>query len=347
MSEQLSSKPRLLMIDGLGVIIAQNSLPAVNAIVDHNTYPIGVYLTTMNLIRIWTEKFKPTKIIFNLDGPEAGERRRQIYPDYKNGRIIKKRESKVEIMEGEDNIVYGVEGAYQNQMIKIFEFIKLLPITMLMVPYAEADDVIANMALKNKDEFDVIIIANDRDYLQLIQPGIFVYRWREKKLYGIKEIEDEFKIKPSNFIFRKIMLGDKGDKVKGIKGVGEDTFNCFNSMLLENECKDIKEFLELIKSLKTDEFKTREKNAIAKTLLLEDDMNLAYALMKLDENSINEEQREIVKIQLEEQKINKLSLMAAKVKMFKTSFGKLYRNFNDDVWLSSFKFVKNHLPLKY
>ena len=98
--------------------MAQN---AVSHIEDGNGQPIGMQLTTLNMIRTFVELFKPTKIFFMLDGPDAGERRRQLYPDYKGKRGIKERKSKVRIMEGEDNMVYGVEGAFQNQLIKKLE----------------------------------------------------------------------------------------------------------------------------------------------------------------------------------------------------------------------------------
>lgn len=343
----MSEKPKILLIDFFNVVIAQNSLPAVNAIVDYNTYPIGVYLTVLNQIKIFTEKFKPKKLIIAVDGPDAGERRRQIFPEYKNKRLMKKRVAKVEIMDGEDNIVYGVEGAYQNQLIKIYEFLKLLPCTTLMCPYAEADDIIAYLALKNQEEFDIVIVSNDKDYLQLVNKNISVWRWSEKKLYQEKEIEQIFKILSKNFIFRKIALGDVGDNVAGLKGIGSETFKCLEPSLLSNEYNDIQEFLELLKTLNLEGFKTREKNAIKKALLMENEMNLAYSLMKLDENCIFPEQREVLKMQIEEQMGKKLSYMQAKVKMFKSQFGKLHKGFNDDIWLNTFKFILANVEIKY
>ena len=336
-------KQKLLLIDGWNVIIAQN---AVAHIEDHNTYPIGMYLTTLNQIKVFVEKFKPAKVVFTLDGPDSGERRRELLPEYKNGRHVKKRESKVQIMEGEDNIVFGVEGAFQNQLIKIYEFLKLLPVSLVILPGCEADDTIAYLALKNKEEYDVVIISNDKDYLQLIQEGISVYRWKAKKLYGVPEFISEFNILPENYIYRKIIMGDTGDVVKGIKGIGEKTFKLLEKPLRETVYKDIHEFLEMIKNLDKSEFKTKERNALNAALETEEQMSLSYSLMKLNEKGVSENEIQILKSQLEQQESKGLARLSAKVKMSKNFFNKLYKGFNDDKWLQTFAFLRPNIKIK-
>ncbi|MEO6305060.1 MAG: hypothetical protein ABIP51_18020 [Bacteroidia bacterium] len=343
-----SSKERLLLIDGLNVMIANNAVGL--HLVDYNTFPINMLLGSLNTIRTLIEKFKPTKVIFALDGPDAGERRRKIFPDYKGGRRMKKRESKVQIMEGEENIVYGVEGGFQNQFIKIYEFLKLLPVTTLMVPYCEADDVISYLALKNKDEKECIIVSNDKDYLQLIQPGIMVYRWKTKKLYDNKTFLDEFKIPAENYIFQKIMLGDTGDKVPGVTGVGEKTFEKLEGLLTEMICKDMSEFTLLLEHILNDAetvLKTKEKNAFRNSLIQKDKMDLGYSIMKLDETCMIDEQIEILKLQVDEQENKGFSRLSCKLKMSKNCFNKLYNGFNDDKWLQPFMFVKAGIKINY
>jgi 5'-3' exonuclease len=328
---------RILLLDGWNIAIAMN---AVTHIEDHNTYPIGMFLGTMNQIRTLVDRFKPTKVIFVLDGPEAGERRRSLYPEYKGGRRMKARESKVQIMEGEDNMVFGVEGAFQNQLIKIYEFLKLLPVSVVMIPYCEADDAISYLALENKEEADCIIISNDRDYMQLIQSGIMVYRWKAKKLYDSAELEKEFGIKAENFIFRKIMLGDVSDKVEGVTGIGEKTFKRLEKPLTEIVCKDMSDFQELLENMDYSECNTKERNAIKKSLEQKEKMQLAYKIMKLDENCMMTEQRELLKMQIAEQKNKGFSRLSAKLKMQSNFFNKLYNGFNDDKWLQPFAFVR-------
>jgi len=334
-------KSNVLYLDAYNLLIATN---AVSYMTDGNSNPCGMYIISLNLIRTFIEKFKPIKVFFVLDGPEAGQRRRELYPNYKNKRRVTERESKVQIMEGDDNMVYGVEGAFQNQMIKIYEFLKLLPITVVSIPFAEADDVISYLSLKNKEEFENIIISNDRDYLQLIQEGIQVYRWKMKKLYTEKDFIEEHIILPSNYIYKKILLGDTSDVIEGIKGIGKKTFDNFASQLSQNTFENIDVFFEHFKVYDFTGYKTREKNAF-QTAFKEENKNtmqILYDLMKLDEKCMTEEQIGLLKEQIEEQYPKVYSRFVARAKLLKDVFSKLYNGFDEDKWLQPFVFVKNN-----
>src|ERR1700749_247220 len=100
---------KILLIDAWNVIISQN---AVSNIVDHNSNPIGRYLGVINQIRLFTDKFKPAKIFFVLDGPNAGERRRKLFADYKGKRRVTARKSKVVFKDDEGDDVFEVDGAF-------------------------------------------------------------------------------------------------------------------------------------------------------------------------------------------------------------------------------------------
>lgn len=331
---------RVLYLDGFNILIAQNAIAHIE---DGNGNPCGMYLTTLNMIRTFVDKFKPTKVFFILDGPEAGERRRQLFPDYKNKKRITSRKSKVQIMEGDDNMVYGVEGAFQNQLIKLYEFLQLLPVTTCMVPYGEADDLIAYLALKNKDDFENIIISNDKDYLQLVQPGISVYRWKIKKLYNVDSFSEEMKILASNYIFQRILFGDTSDFIKGVKGVGKKTFERLQPGLLEKDYgNNIEGFVDFLKTMDLSHCNTRERNAIQKITTDEniEKMIMSFKLMKLNEECMLEEQVELMKLQIDEQLEKGLQGMAARVKMKRNYFNKLYNGFNEDKWIHPFIFVK-------
>lgn len=338
------NKERILFIDMWNIMIAMNSTVYIE---DHNTYPVGMYIGTINQIRVLIDRIKPTKVICVFDGHEAGERRRQLYPEYKGGRRVKERKSKVRIMEGEDNMVYGVDGAFQNQLIKTFDFLKLLPVTTVILPYAEADDTISYLALKNKNYHDCFIVSNDKDYLQLIQKGISVYRWKEKKMYDETFFKETFKINVENYIFMKIMLGDTSDRVKGITGIGQKTFAKLNNYLCEKVYNNPEHFYELIENLDYSLLSTREKNSFKKVLEQKETFELCYKIMKLDENCLLDEQVQILALQLQEQADKKLARLSINVKMQKTPFNKLYNGFNIDQWIRPFFFLKSSEIIKY
>lgn len=336
---------RLILIDAFNLLIAQN---AVSNISDYNGNSIGMYLTTLNMIRTFTDRFKPAKIIFVLDGPNAGERRRRLYPNYKGKRRVTNRESKVAMIGENDQIsAHTDEGGFQRQMEQIYEFLKLLPISVVTIPYCEADDVISYLALKNKEVGESIIISNDRDYMQLIQKNILVYRWRTKKLYDEQELIREFHIQPKNFIFRKILLGDESDMIGGIKGVGEKTFEGLQPIFLNesNTFENVGDVIHHFEQLDVSSFKKREQTAIKKVVEQKNNMLLLYQIMKLDEDCMKLNQREILRMQLGEQVNKGFSRMQAKIQMQKSQFNKLYVGFNDDKWLQPFAFLKQGIEI--
>jgi len=343
-----SNKPRLMLIDAWNIMIAQNS---VANIIDENTMQIGMYVSTMNMIRTFVDKFKPTKIIFAMDGPQAGERRRQLYSGYKAGRRVKAKTSSIIIKEGEeidDYTKYTSQGSFTFQMERIFNFLKNLPITTVIAPYCEGDDLITYLSLKNKDEFECTIISGDQDYCQLIQDGISVYNWRTKAYYNREKFMENYHILPENYIFMKILLGDSSDEVKGVKGIGKKTFPYFYEMLSAEVYDNVSEFVAATKLMDLEKIDTRSRNAI-KNFWAEDaveNMFLLYQVMKLDENCLKLHHIDILRSQVEEQEVRGFSRIKAGITMQKHCFNKLYNGFNSDKWLQPFVFVKANVKIK-
>lgn len=345
--EENKVRPRLLLIDMWNIAIGMN---ATTNIVDGNSEQIGMYLGTLNMIRTCVDKLKPNKIVLAFDGPEAGERRRKIYPGYKAGRRVKAKTSTVTIQEDDDEQTkFTSSDAFTNQLIKIYDFCKLLPVSTVMVPYCEGDDLIAYLAEKNKEVFDVNIVSSDKDYCQLIQPTIKVYNWREKTLYTEEIFFNKFNISSRNYIYMKILLGDSSDEVKGVKGIGKSTFPIFHNMLNEAVYDNVGEFVEGVKTIDTAELKTREKNAL-KNLFLEEtvkEMFLLFQVMKLDENCLKLQHITMLREQIDQQEGKVLGRMMAYVEMKRNSFGKLYPSFNPEKWIQPFAFVRGQDKIQY
>jgi|GEM_PF-2097801 len=333
-------KKRILYLDMWNIMLAAN---ATGYMSDQNSNPISMYLISANCIRTFVDKFKPEKVFVIFDGPNAGERRRKLHSNYKNKRRVK--ESKINIGADEKDL-YEVEGSFNNQLGKLYEFCKLLPVTLIMVPYCEADDIISYLTLKNKEDYENIIISNDRDYMQLIQEGIMVYRWKAKILYDQQKFTEEFGIKSENFIYRKIIMGDISDVIEGVKGIGEKTFERLKPILNENVYPQLQDFFEAIEKFDYKDCATREKNAIMNAMAQRDKMILSYRLMKLDTDCVLPHHIEMIKLQIEEQKTKVLKKLSAKLKVQKDSFNKLYNGFNDERWLQPFFFLKSTAEIK-
>ena len=98
----------------------------------------------------------------------------------------------------------------------------------------EADDVIGTIAQKayniehkTKNEIEVVIVTGDRDILQLVNDRVRVFMpvkgLSEGKIYGEREVEEKFGIKPSQMIDYKALVGDPSDNYKGVAGIGPKT----------------------------------------------------------------------------------------------------------------------------
>lgn len=341
-------KDRILLIDSWNILIAQN---AVAHILDRNTMQIGMYLSTMNMIRTFVDKFKPQKIIFAMDGPQAGERRRQLYSGYKAGRRVKAKTSSIILREGEeanDYTKYSSQSAFTFQLERTFEFLKNLPVSTVIVPYCEGDDLISYLALENKDEFDCIIVSRDKDYFQLIQPGISVYNWKEKVLYNESVFFEKYKILSQNYIFMKILLGDSSDEVKGVVGIGKKTFPIFEEILMKEIYPTVTEFVEATRLMDIDSLPTKQRNAV-KSLWEEDtvkNMFLLFRVMKLDQECLKLQHIEMLRTQLEEQNKKGCGQLMAKIVMMKHEFNKLYNGFNPDKWIQPFIHIKPNIKIK-
>lgn len=92
----------------------------------------------------------------------------------------------------------------------------------------EADDVIGTLAKEAEQQgLDVEILSGDLDPLQLVSDKIKVMSIRkgltDTVLYGKKEVEERFGLKPEQLIDYKALKGDASDNIPGVPKVGEKT----------------------------------------------------------------------------------------------------------------------------
>ena len=87
----------------------------------------------------------------------------------------------------------------------------------------EADDIIGHLSKQLADNYGskVFIVSSDKDFIQLVNENIVVYRPIEKDYYTTDTVVSKFGIPASNFILYKVLMGDNSDKVPGVKGLGE------------------------------------------------------------------------------------------------------------------------------
>lgn len=102
-------------------------------------------------------------------------------------------------------------------------------IPILEVPGFEADDVIGTLATKagNLDGIDTFMMTPDKDYGQLVQEHVRMYKPRHDggfDILGVEEIKEKYGIdSPSKVIELLALMGDSADNFPGCPGVGEKT----------------------------------------------------------------------------------------------------------------------------
>lgn len=212
--EELPTHERYLLIDGLNLFFRNFS--AINTI-NSNGVHIGGLGGFFRSLGALIRHIQPTQVYIAFDGVGSSNHRKNIIPEYKANRNIT-RVTKHELFE---NIEEEDESKI-DQIVRIIQYLKTLPVKTISLPRVEADDIIAYLSstLPTQPEDRVFIVSSDKDYLQLVTEQIIVYRPVEREYYTKDIVKEKFGVNPSNFLLYKLLIGDNSDGITGIKGLG-------------------------------------------------------------------------------------------------------------------------------
>jgi DNA polymerase-1 len=115
-----------------------------------------------------------------------------------------------------------------NQLPRIYEAVKAFNIHSCRMPGFEADDIIGTLAVEGaKKGYDVWCVTSDKDYFQLVNDRIKIYRPKsgneEPERFGREEVKEKFGVYPEQVIDKLALMGDSSDNVPGIRGIGPKT----------------------------------------------------------------------------------------------------------------------------
>lgn len=110
----------------------------------------------------------------------------------------------------------------------IKEIVRALDIPVIEVPGVEADDVIGTLARKAAaEEAEVVIVSPDKDFQQLLDDRITIYRPASRgEVFDpitVESFRAKFGVEPERFIDILALMGDASDNVPGVPGIGEKT----------------------------------------------------------------------------------------------------------------------------
>ena len=269
--EELGLNSRVLLVDSL------NTFMRAFAVIRHvnpNLVPIGGLTGYLRSIGYAIDLVRPTRIILVFDGKGSSTNKRYIYPQYKANRGI----NRITNWDMFDNQEQESE-AITNQLVRLIDYLKCLPVDIISIDKIEADDVIGRLCSDFKGE--VTIMSSDRDFLQLVNHRVTVYSPTKKKFYTKEAILQEYGVTPQNFLLQKMLLGDKGDNVPGVNKLGPKTL--------------IKEFPELAKEgiIELDEILEKceaGKKSIHESILnFKNQLEINRKLMDLHQPNISED----------------------------------------------------------
>ncbi|MEL1266282.1 DNA polymerase I [Pseudoxanthomonas putridarboris] len=193
---------KLVLIDGSSYLFrAFHALPPLS---NAEGEPTGALFGVVNMLRA-TLKEKPEYAAFVLDasGPTF---RDALYPEYKANRPPMPEELRAQV----------------EPMIRI---VQALGFPLLRVDGVEADDVIGTLALQGAAQgIDVTISTSDKDFAQLVRPGIaLVNTMSGSRLDSAETVMEKFGVRPEQIVDLLALMGDAIDNVPGVEKCGPKT----------------------------------------------------------------------------------------------------------------------------
>ena len=204
-------RPHLYLIDGYALLyrafFALISRPLRNSRGENTSAVWGV----VNFLLRLQQKYRPDYVGWVHDmGTSFREER---YPEYKSTR---------------EKLDEELQADFDRAVERTTELLAALGIPLLGVPGYEADDVIGTLATQAAGQgLTAVIVSGDKDFYQLIAPGIALLNPGRGGPAGVDETwvdesnaSERLGVPPSQVIDYLALVGDSSDNVPGVKGIG-------------------------------------------------------------------------------------------------------------------------------
>ena len=186
------------------------------------------YNTKINVVLVWDSKISL---------------RKKLYPEYKGNRKPRSLE------EEKDRINHF------SLLNELKEELKLLGEWGCVEKEGyEADDLIAYFIKNMPYDNQFIIVSSDNDFYQLLGDRVIQYLPHKKAFYNHLDFQKEFGIICDKYPLVKALMGDRGDNIVGVDGIGVKTAvkllnqgQCWMSLVNKYKEIDLEINLELVK----------------------------------------------------------------------------------------------------
>ncbi|MDD5945231.1 MAG: 5'-3' exonuclease H3TH domain-containing protein, partial [Clostridia bacterium] len=199
---------KLMIIDGNSIV--NRAFYGIPLLTDaEGRYTNGVYGFLNIFFKLFDEENPDyVGVAFDVHAPTF---RHKMFSDYKGNRK-------------------GMPEELRGQMPILKEVLAAMNVKCFEMEGYEADDILGTLAKRGEEKgLDVTLVSGDRDLLQICSDKITVripktIKGRtEVENYGPAEVEEKYGVSPLEFIEVKALMGDAGDNVPGVPGIGEKT----------------------------------------------------------------------------------------------------------------------------
>jgi DNA polymerase-1 len=187
------------LIDGMAYVF--RSFYAMRAMAAPDGTPINAVFGLGMTLQKFLHDHRPELLACCFD---AGARtfRNELYPDYKANR-----------------------GEPPPELVPQFdicrELVRRMGITTVMCPGYEADDLLATLTGRLRDEgHDVVIVTGDKDLAQLLGPGVRIYNLARDEWWDDGGVPARMGVRASQVVDLLALTGDAVDNIPGVRGVG-------------------------------------------------------------------------------------------------------------------------------
>ena len=206
--------PALFLVDGYALIYrafyAMISRPLTTSRGENTSAAWGVN----TFLRLLHQNHKPQYIGWVHDSGTSF--RKETFPEYKATR---------------EKLSEDLQQDFDRGMQRIASLLEAYRIPVITVPGYEADDVLGTLArLAVEQKLNVVIVSGDKDFQQLVQPGVWLLNPGRGGHANIEEhwvstanASERLGVPPERVTDYLALVGDTSDNIPGVKGIGEKT----------------------------------------------------------------------------------------------------------------------------
>jgi len=200
----LGMNDTLLLVDAYSMIY--RAFFAIRSLTGPQGQPVNAVFGFTKMLRKLLAEHRPTHcaVVFDLGAPR---KRLAVLPSYKEHRP-------------------PTPPDLDAQLPVIRNVLSGLRVAIVEIEGEEADDIIATLAKQAAhDGVRVLIASTDKDFAQLVGPGIELLRSNadQETTFNAEAVKTRYGVRPDQIVDYLSLVGDSVDNIPGVPGIGEKT----------------------------------------------------------------------------------------------------------------------------